>query len=41
MLLYLAQISAKKQKQLLDLFDRSNMQVEFFFIYLVKLIGET
>ena len=41
MLLYLARISAKKQKQLLDLFHRSNMQVELFFVYLAKLIGET
>ena len=36
MLLYLARISAKKQYDLLDLFHRSNMQVEFFFICLVK-----
>ena len=36
MLLYLARISAKKQLELLDLFHRSNVQVEFFFIYLVK-----
>ena len=36
MLLYLARISAKKQEELLDLFRKSNMQVEFFIIYLVK-----
>ena len=33
MLLYLARISAKKQYELLDLFYRSNMQVDFFYLF--------
>ena len=41
MLLYLARIYTKKQQELLDLFHRRIMQVELFFIYLVKLMGET